>query len=158
VVDFEYALQACLPLEDLFHFLASMRSSTSARGRERARRAFFEEAFYSSGHLARASSRAVRGLAGKIGVDPELVEKLFVLAWVRFAVRSVELQIRNLDLADLSDDPDRLWQRLDAESEEFLPVVRIGGGICGNVRQHVEMKDRFVLAERRVPPPSRKDP
>lgn len=148
VIDFEFALEPSPPLDDLFHFLASMRSSTSARDRDAQRRAFFEEAFYGSGHLSRAARDAVRGLAEKMSVDSGLVEKLFVLAWVRYAVRSVELQMRALGLTGLADDPERLWQRLDAGHEEFLPVTRIGGGICGNVRQHLEMRDRFALVSR----------
>ena len=148
VIDFEFALEPCLPLDDLLHFLASMKSSTSARGREAARKAFFEETFYGSGHLSRAAREAVHGLAGRLGIDLGLLEPLFVLTWVRYAVHAVELQVRHLDLASLTEEPERLWRRLDAELEEFLPVTRIRGGICGNVRQHVEMRDRFVLANR----------
>ncbi len=148
VIDYEFALEPCLPLDDLLHFLASMKSSTSARGREAARRAFFEETFYGSGHLSRAAREAVHGLAGRLGIDLALLEPLFVLTWVRYAVRAVELQLQPLDLASLTAEPERLWRRLDAEPEEFLPVTRIRGGICGNVRQHVEMRDRFVLANR----------
>jgi len=148
VIDYEYAFEPCVPLDDLFHFLASMKSSTSARGREAARQAFFEETFYTAGHLSRAARDAVHTLARRMGVDLEHVERLFVLAWVRYAVRGVELRIHELELASLADDPERLWQRLDDEPEEFLPVIRIRGGICGNVRQHVELRDRFALAKR----------
>lgn len=148
VIDFEYALEPCTPLDDLFIFLASMKSTTSARGREAARRGFFEEAFYATGHLSRAARDAVHRLARRMGVAIEHVERLFVLAWMRYAVRGVELRIHELELASLADDPERLWQRLDAEPEEFLPVIRIRGGICGNVRQHLEMRERFALARR----------
>lgn len=145
VIDYEFALEPSLPLEDLLHFLASMHSSTSARGREAARSGFFEETFYASGHLSRAAREAVREFAGRLGIDLGLLEPLFVLTWVRLAVRAVELQMRHLDLASLAEEPQQLWPRLDAAPEEFLPVARVRGGICGNVRQHLEMRDRFVL-------------
>jgi hypothetical protein len=148
VVDFEFALEPSLALEDLFHFLASMKSTTRPRDREGQRKRFFAEIFYGRGHLAGAARRAVQALAGNLRVEPELIEHLFVLSWVRLAVRSVELRARELHCEELLDDPDRLWERLDAETDEFLPVSRISARICGNVRQHAEMRDRFVLTQR----------
>ena len=148
VIDFEYALEPCLPLDDLLHFLASMKTTTSARDRENQRRGFFEEVFYGQGHLAQAARRAIRTLADRVTIAPETIEYLFVLCWVRLAVRSAEIQAHALGYRELLDDPDRLWKRLDAEPEEFLPTSRIAGGICGNVRQHVEMRERFSLASR----------
>jgi len=145
VIDFEYALNPSLALEDLFHFLASMMSSTSARDRAQQRRARFEETFYGQGYLAQGSQRAVMALARRVAVNPDLIEKLFVMAWVRYAVTSLEHWARSLGHAELLNDPDRLWPLLDAEQDEFLPVSRLGQGICGNVRQHLEMRNRFVL-------------
>ena len=117
----------------------------TARDRAQQRREQFEATFYGQGHLARASHRAVMDLAGRIAVNPDLIERLFVLAWVRYAVSSLEHWAGSLGHAELLDDPDRLWPLLDAEREEFLPVSRIGQGVCGNVRQHLEMRTRFVL-------------
>jgi Ser/Thr protein kinase RdoA (MazF antagonist) len=148
VIDFEFALEPCLPLQDLFYFLASLMSSTSPRDREQERRDYFEEVFYASGHLARAARQAILDLARALGVHIGLLEPLFVLAWVRFAVRSVELRLRELGLESLRDDTEALWSRLHAESGEFLPVARSGKGSCENVRQHLELRDRFLLARR----------
>lgn len=156
VIDYEFAFESVSPLDDLFHFLGSLRSSTSATGRTGARRAFFEEVFYGTGYLARAARRTVTSFAGSIGLARELIESLFLLAWVRMAVRTVDLRADALGLRGEAARPDRLWPRLDAEQDEFLPVVRARGGICDNVRQYVALRDRCVFGrgvgvERRSP-------
>lgn len=145
VIDYEFAFESVPPLDDLFHFLGSLRSSTSAVGRLESRRRFFEEVFYGTGYVSRAALQSVVAFAGRLGIPLDLIEDLFVMSWVRLAVRNVDLQVQALGLEDEARDPERLWERLDAQTEEFLPVLRMQGGVCDNVRQYLALRDRCIF-------------
>ncbi|MCP3980231.1 MAG: aminoglycoside phosphotransferase family protein [bacterium] len=147
VIDYEFAAERWPPLDDLLHFLAAMRSTSSSEDRDAARRAFFAETFYGRGRVAQAVRRTVAGFAGRLGLEAAWIEPLFVLAWVRLAVRSVRLHASELGLDPVTTPRKELWSALDADGE-YLPVTRAHAGRCDNVRQHAEGEADCVFHDR----------
>ena len=144
VIDWELASEKSPPLDDLYHFLGDVRSSSSPSRREEERSETFREVFFSRGPLAGAAEETVRGFSGRMGIDPGLLEPLFVLAWVRYAVRKARYITRDSGTIEGEPEWKEFWRHCE-NPDRVLPVVRIRGGRCGNLRQFVEMRDRFIL-------------
>jgi aminoglycoside phosphotransferase (APT) family kinase protein len=144
VIDFELAGDIGPPLEDLFYFLADTQRGEGSGGK-RTRRELFEAVYFGTGYLAASARRAVIGFSEKIGLETESLRDLFVLAWVRHAVRKLDLDLERLGLPEEGADPAELWAKIDADPEAFLPVTRSRSGVCENLRQFVSLRDRFVL-------------